>query len=519
MMRVRTTLSALLLVSTAFAQGDSLSLRYAATITVADLQRHLQVLASDAYEGREAGMKGQKMAAEYLRDAFRSFGIQPLSGPGYEGVTEGYFQPFDLAVTRPGSITLEVGGERHAYLDGLVYFSERLLDDMSFQELVVAGPGVDARGVEQLEDVPVNGRAVLLLNGVTGPKDLAEPPSFFQELSLKSKAMEAEGASLLIVVTPTLDSLKEALAHFLTNPRMRLADDTPRSAGGLQTILVDEELADAMLREGRYSLKKARKQAAREPRTIAVDLDLVVEPRTDTLISENVLGFVPGSERPGEVVVVTAHYDHIGMHGEEVYNGADDDGSGTVALLEMAEAFARASAEGNGPRRSVLFMPVSAEEKGLLGSRYYTEHPVFPLDSTVADLNIDMIGRFDSTHVDAEPYVYIIGSDRLSTELHAVNETVNSEFVGLDLDYTFNAEDDPNRFYYRSDHYNFAKQGVPCIFYFSGVHEDYHQAGDEEHKILYDLLRQRTLLVFHTAWELANRPDRVRVDVEQRDGP
>ena len=275
-----------------------------------------------------------------------------------------------------------------------------------------------------------------------------------------------------------------------------------------------------MLRNGRTTLKKARKRTARTPKTIPTRFDVVLEPKIGTLVSENVLGHVPGTERPGELVVVTAHYDHIGVHGDEVYNGADDDGSGTVALLEMAQAFAQAAKDGHGPRRSVLFMPVSAEEKGLLGSRFYTDHPVFPLDSTVADLNIDMIGRFDSSHVGGDPYVYIIGSDRLSTELHEVNEAMNKVYTGLDLDYTFNAEDDPNRFYYRSDHYNFAKHGVPCIFYFSGVHEDYHQVGDEEHKIRYDLLRQRTLLVFHTAWELANRPGRVKVDVGVgEDGP
>ena len=157
-------------------------------------------------------------------------------------------------------------------------------------------------------------------------------------------------------------------------------------------------------------------------------------------------------------------------------------------------------------------MPVSGEEKGLLGSRYYSDHPVFPLERTVADLNIDMIGRTDSAHTTAAPYVYIIGSDRLSTELHAVNEAANTNYTKLDLDYRFNAENDPNRFYYRSDHYNFARKGVPSIFYFSGVHEDYHQPGDDVEKIRFDLLHQRTLLVFHTAWILADRENRPVVD-------
>jgi Zn-dependent M28 family amino/carboxypeptidase len=137
---------------------------------------------------------------------------------------------------------------------------------------------------------------------------------------------------------------------------------------------------------------------------------------------------------------------------------------------------------------------------------------VFPLESTVADLNIDMIGRTDSAHADSEPYVYIIGSDRLSSELHVINEHANATYTKLILDNTFNGEDDPNRFYYRSDHYNFAKHGVPVIFYFNGVHADYHQPGDETEKIRFDLLEQRARLVFHTAWELANREARIVVD-------
>ena len=260
---------------------------------------------------------------------------------------------------------------------------------------------------------------------------------------------------------------------------------------------------------GKSSMRKLRRK--KPGHVVPVAMDVRVAPKEERVVAENVLAYIEGSDKKEEVIVITAHYDHIGVENGVVYNGADDDGSGTVALLEIAEAFAQAKAAGHGPRRSVLIMPVSGEEKGLLGSRYYSDHPVFPLASTVANLNIDMIGRVDSAHATSKPYVYIIGSDRLSTELHAVNETANTD-VGLVLDYAFNAEDDPNRFYYRSDHYNFARKGVPCIFYFSGVHEDYHQPGDDIEKIRFDLLHQRTLLVFRTAWELANRATRIVVD-------
>ena len=228
--------------------------------------------------------------------------------------------------------------------------------------------------------------------------------------------------------------------------------------------------------------------------------------------SENVLAFVEGSEKPEEVVVISAHLDHVGIRYGEIYNGADDDGSGTVAILEMAQAFKQAADEGNGPRRSILFLHVTGEEKGLLGSKYYTDYPVIPLENTVVNLNIDMIGRIDEAHENNPNFVYLIGSDKLSTELHNISEAINDKFTQIDLDYTYNDENDPNRFYYRSDHYNFAKNNIPVIFYFNGTHEDYHQPSDTPDKINYDLLAKRTKLIFYTAWEIANREQRIQLD-------
>lgn len=230
--------------------------------------------------------------------------------------------------------------------------------------------------------------------------------------------------------------------------------------------------------------------------------------------SENIWAFIPGAEKPEEVVIISAHYDHIGMKNGEVYNGADDDGSGTVALLEIAKAFAEAKKEGHGPKRSVMFLHVTGEEHGLHGSRYYSENPLFPIKNTVADINIDMVGRRDTigAHKTDGKYVYVIGSDRLSSELHAINEEMNSKYVGLKLDYTFNARNDPNQFYFRSDHYNFAKKGIPSIFFFNGVHEDYHGPNDTADKIEYDLLTMRAKLAFTLAWELANRENKIVVD-------
>ena len=229
--------------------------------------------------------------------------------------------------------------------------------------------------------------------------------------------------------------------------------------------------------------------------------------------SENVLAFLEGSEFPDEVLVISSHYDHVGMDAEgNVFNGADDDGSGTVAILEIAEAFMKAKTDGYSPKRSILFLNVTGEEKGLIGSKWYTDNPVFPLANTVANLNIDMIGRIGTGKEEAGDYVYLIGSDKLSTELHNLSEEVNAKYTKMELDYTYNDENDPNRFYYRSDHYNFAKNNIPIIFYFNGVHADYHKISDTPDKIEYDLLAKRAQLVFLTAWEIANRDTRPVVD-------
>lgn len=233
--------------------------------------------------------------------------------------------------------------------------------------------------------------------------------------------------------------------------------------------------------------------------------------RGDLPESENILAFIEGTEKPEEIIVVSAHYDHVGTKDGVVYNGADDDGSGTVAVMEIAEAFQEAKKAGKGPKRSILFLHVTGEEHGLLGSKYYSDNPVFDMKNTVVDLNIDMIGRSDKEN-EGKDYVYVIGSEMLSSQLKVINEAANKITHNLELNYKYDDPNDTQRLYYRSDHYNFAKHGVPVAFFFDGIHADYHQPTDDPEKIDYPLLQKRAQLVFATAWELANRNDRILVD-------
>lgn len=236
-------------------------------------------------------------------------------------------------------------------------------------------------------------------------------------------------------------------------------------------------------------------------------------PLRGKLYTYNVMGFIKGSSTPDEVIIITAHYDHLGIRRGEMYRGADDNASGTSALLEIGQAFAIAQKDGNGPRRSVLILALGAEEKGLIGSAFYTDKdPIFPLINTVVNLNMDMIGHLDELHPTDPNFVSIVGSDWQSSDLHEIHEQANKKFVGLELDYTFNSINHPERFFYRSDQYNFAKYGIPAIFYTSGDHHDYHKPTDTIKNLKYDRIQKVAQLVFYTAWEIANREERIVVD-------
>jgi Zn-dependent M28 family amino/carboxypeptidase len=274
--------------------------------------------------------------------------------------------------------------------------------------------------------------------------------------------------------------------------------------------------SEGQKKAGRYLIEQYQKMGISHPKSMTsfyqtIPSESMKSRRGNLPESENILAFIEGSEKPEEVLVISAHYDHVGMKNGEIYNGADDDGSGTVAVLEIAKAFQKAKKAGHGPKRSVLFLHVTGEEHGLLGSKYYAEHPIFPMANTIADLNIDMIGRCDPENC-GKDYVYVIGSEMLSSELKKINEQANKETVNLELNYKYDDPNDKDRLYYRSDHYNFAKNGVPVAFFFDGIHEDYHKPTDTPDKIDYIALQKRAQLVFATAWELANRKDRIVVD-------
>ena len=282
--------------------------------------------------------------------------------------------------------------------------------------------------------------------------------------------------------------------------------------------------------EGRKTGEFGQKMAANFIRDYYKDLKIDAAPGTDNYFqivpskdmrrmfspklndSENVVAYIEGSEFPNEYIVISAHYDHVGMANGEIYNGADDDASGNSAVMEIARLFQKAKLAGNGPKRTIVFLHCTGEEYGLFGSNYYVNNPLFPLENTVCNLNIDMIGRTDKKHEKSKDYLYLVGSDKLSQELHDLSEVTNKKYSKLILDYEFNEENHPEQIYYRSDHYNFAKRNIPVIFYYSGTHVDYHQPTDTFEKIEFDKMHQRIKLIFATAWEVANQPNRIKLN-------
>ena len=329
---------------------------------------------------------------------------------------------------------------------------------------------------------------------------------------------------LLNLIFTSCSSQKEAIKKAPLDEQKYINTITPEALKAHLTIVASDEMegrdtgSPGQKKAGNYLIEQYKKAGIPFPKGAtsyyqSIPAAYLNAKRNENLgDSENIWAYIEGSEKPDEIIVISAHYDHLGMTKDEVYNGADDDGSGTVALVEIAKAFQKAKNEGHGPKRSILIIHMTGEEHGLHGSRYYSENPLFPLANTVADVNIDMIGRRDVAHADSNNYIYLIGSDYLSTDLYNVCEEVNKKFINLNIDYKYNDRNDRNRFYYRSDHYNFAKNGIPVVFLFNGVHADYHKATDEVDKIEFDALAKRAQLAFTIAWEIANRENRLVVD-------
>lgn len=497
------------------------------TITEEGLYADLAVIAHDSLQGREAGTIGEDKAARYLKKRYAQLGLQPV------GDDDSYFQHFELVQPTVEQITYRV---TDTSADTLIDYSTHSKEetapfvtlfggsDSLSGPITFAGTGMMDEA-QNINHYPENADGKWLL--------IFYDQEYTNVRHLQSLLSGNALGAIIITGADVEDYLDEANtrgSYFGRGRGLSLKylqeNDTDNNSPAFNRI--HPEMATKLLGLDSlgaltvYQQKIISDPAAFKSRDIGINLQHSPQVEENTVLSKNAVAFLEGSdpELKEEVVVLSSHYDHVGIgrpdeSGDNIYNGADDDGSGTVATLHVAQAMKAAKEAGAGPKRSVLFLHVTAEEKGLLGSRYYSDHPIFPIKNTVANLNIDMIGRVDKEHIEDSSYVYIIGGEIISSGLDSLTQVANKMGTPLDLSMRYNDLNDPNQFYRRSDHWNFGRLGVPFVFFFTGTHEDYHRASDHVDKITFGPFTERTKLVYNLTALIANSPERPVVDNQE----
>ena len=506
-----------------FAQKDNAT-KYATAITAADLKKYLTIIASDEMEGRETGTEGQRKAAAYIESQFKQMGLTPAAA------LKGYQQLYPLY---QDSLSSELMVNNKAAVYGTDYISPAASNETGANKataIIFAGYGIEDKNYSDYDSINVKDKIVVfflgepknndnyLVSGTTSSSQWSYPG-----LSVKLATAMAKGAAGAFVINPmqetftqrSIDNSKKTNVYFPHENAGQPVNYALLSQAYSKNIMGNN--FDTLLKQVKNNLPIATKWLTENKIPVQFNYTRF---RT-TINASNVIGIIEGTDKKEEYVFLTGHYDHLGKHDGKIYYGADDDGSGTCGVIEMAAAFAKAKKAGHGPRRTMVFMTVSGEEKGLWGSEYYSDHPVFPLDKTSADLNTDMVGRIDTERKTADTlnYVYVIGHNKLSSDLPIINEAANNKNSPLTLDYKFDDPNDQERIYYRSDHYNFARKGVPVLFFYDGMLKaDYHKPTDTIDKINFELYEKRVRMIFYTAWEIANRDEMLKRDIPLTEG-
>jgi hypothetical protein len=518
MKKIVLSLSLLVCISIAFAQTDAA--KYAAAITGSSLNKQLSIIASAEMEGRETGTEGQRKAAAYIESQFKAIGLKSVES------LNGYQQFYPLYQDSLISTTLNAGGTDAVFgTDFIAPMNANETGKFKGKKVIFIGYGIDDKAYSDYTNVNVKGKVVMFLLGepkkegkyIIGGGARGSEWSF-PGISKKLALAASKGAVGALVVNPLqetfnqrmVDNGKKTGVYFPRTSDAKMINYALLSHAFAKTIIGDGFALDSVIAAAKRSEVLKINGVEKKYKT-----NFTFSKYRNVINASNVVGIIEGTDKKDEYVFLTGHYDHLGMHNGKIWYGADDDGSGTCAVIQMAEAFAKAAAEGKRPRRTIVFMTVSGEEKGLWGSEYYSDHPFFPIEKTSVDLNTDMVGRIDTERKtgDTLNYVYVIGHDKISSDLPVINEGANNKYTNLVLDYKFDDPADPNRIYFRSDHYNFARKGIPILFFYDGMlKSDYHQPTDTVDKINWDLYEKRVRMIFHTAWEMANREDMLKRD-------
>jgi hypothetical protein len=464
---------------------------FAKTVTAADLKTHLSVIAGPEMEGRETATEGQRKAAAYIENHFKTLGLLPGNGNSYQ-------QDYPLYQDSVTNAGVTMNGKALVPQQDFSVSPANYPAKMGFSEVLFIN---FEDSLWKNDKISLTGKLVVFF--YKGLQQPGQRRGFGMSINNRLAQVMQRGASAALVVQ---DIFPVEQPDVVSN----LQYDPYSSRVNINYFNISPAIAKSIFGDQQQEAEDNKLGSKSFKNEFWLEYD---EQKLDQK-SSNVLGVLEGTDLKEEYLFITGHYDHLGKRGDVIYYGADDDGSGTVGVLELAEAFAKAKAAGKGPRRTIVFMTVSGEEKGLWGSRYYSDYPIYPLEKTTADLNIDMIGRLDSIHIknDTTQYIYLVGDDKLSSELRPISDMAN-KYTKVYLDGKYNDPKDPQRIYYRSDHYNFARKGVPILFYFSGLHPDYHRSTDTVDKINFPEMEQRARLIFYTAWEIANRQDMLKRDI------
>jgi len=507
------------------------SQRGADTITAAQLKDYLSFIASDEMEGRDTPSRGLDTTAKFLAMNLSRWGFKPAGDEG------SYFQKIALSRDLIDKAETRAQLNNQPLVLGDDYIPSVRPADIAAAQMVFAGNGwfVKAKNIDAYKGIDAKGKIAVIFGPPNGL------PSGIRNSDLAGKRGEdwmnvgeyaqKQGVAGIVIVPDF-----QYLANWDRN-RTRMTErgitkvDKFQSPAGTQIpqIVISPRVANVLFQGEKQNAPSIFETVYAgqplEPFALNPDkkLSLAVKVKSDPATTQNVVAVFEGSDPllKNEYVALGAHYDHVGIgipvNGDAIYNGADDDGSGTTALLAIAKALVKASTR---PKRSVLFVWHAGEEKGLWGSRYFTDYPTIPLDKIVTQINIDMIGR-SKKEGDTNPRnrelsgpneIYVIGSKMMSTELGELTESVNKQYLNVTYDYRYDDPGDPNRFFFRSDHFNYARKGIPIVFFFDGEHEDYHRPGDSVDKIDFQKMEKVARTIYMTLWEVASRPTRPKVD-------
>jgi hypothetical protein len=506
--------------------------KMAEEITAAQLKDYLYYVASDEMGGRDTPSVGLDLTAKFMGTLLSRWGFKPAGDNGT------FYQTMEMSrqAVNPASTVVTVGGQTLVY--GTDFFANPFAGNIPNAPLVFGGNGwlIKSKGIEPYKDVDVRGKVVVIYS------DNFPRGATFQELLASGKQGEAwadpmtyarqNGAvGVIAIATPNVEKNWQAIRPLRERSGYVIDKLQEKSNAPLPTVYLSRKAAEALLQSESSDLNKITEAfntpSAQMPvfnfsagKTASVAVVTTPEKAT----TQNVVAIWEGSDPvlKNEYVAIGAHYDHDGTRPnapgpDKIWNGADDDGSGTVAVLAIGEALAKAPRR---PKRSVLLVWHAGEEKGLWGSEYFNKFPTVDIKQVVAQLNIDMIGRSKkpgdtdkrNAELSAENEIYVIGSEMMSSTLGAVTKSTNDQYLKMSYNYKYDDPKDKNRFFFRSDHFNYAVNGIPVVFWFDGVHEDYHQPSDTADKIDYAKMEKVTRTIFLTLWEITDLKERPKVD-------